>query len=160
MKKKFPFYKQLDLKDCGPTCLKIIAKFYGKIYTIDFLREKAHITQQGSSYGGLAEASEIIGMHSLGANLTYESLAKEAPLPCIAYWRQRHFVVVYKIKKDKVYISDPAYGLITYNKEEFLDGWLPNKRNHVQSEGSVLLLEPTPEFYKLNDDRSGKKYRI
>jgi len=156
MKKKFPFYKQLDLKDCGPTCLKIIAKFYGKIYTIDFLREKAHITQQGSSYGGLAEASEIIGMHSLGANLTYESLAKEAPLPCIAYWRQRHFVVVYKIKKDKVYISDPAYGLITYNKEELLDGWLPNKRNHVQSEGSVLLLEPTPEFYKLNDDRSGK----
>jgi len=155
-KGKFPFYKQLDLKDCGPTCLKIIAKFYGKIYSIDFLREKAHITQQGSSYGGIAEASEIIGMQSLGANITYETLAKEAPLPCIAHWRQRHFVVVYKIKDDNVYVSDPAHGLIKYNKEEFLDGWIPNKRKNTHSEGSVLLLEPTPEFYKTSDDITTK----
>ncbi|CAA0230756.1 ABC transporter ATP-binding protein [Tenacibaculum maritimum] len=157
MKSKFPFYKQLDLKDCGPTCLKIIAKFYGKIYSIDFLREKAHITQQGSSYGGIAEAAEIIGMHSLGANITYNTLAKEAPLPCIAHWRQRHFVVVYKIDKDQVYISDPAHGLIKYTKDEFLDGWIPNKQKQSNSEGSVLLLEPTPEFYKNEDDTTSKK---
>jgi ATP-binding cassette subfamily B protein len=155
-KGKFPFYKQLDLKDCGPSCLKIIAKSYGKIYSIDFLREKAHITQQGSSYGGIAEASEVIGMHSLGANLTYESLTKEAPLPCIAHWRQRHFVVVYKIKNDKVYVSDPAHGLIVYSKKEFLDGWIPNKLKQSHSEGSVLLLEPTPEFYKNEDDTTIK----
>jgi ATP-binding cassette subfamily B protein len=159
MAKKFPFYKQLDMKDCGPTCLKIIAKFYGKIYSIDFLREKAHITQQGSSYGGIAEAAEIIGMHSLGANLTFETLSKQAPLPCIAYWRQRHFVVVYKIKNDKVYISDPAHGLIKYTKEEFLDGWIPNKQKQSHSEGSVLLLEPTPEFYK-SEDASGSNKKL
>ena len=155
-KGKFPFYKQLDLKDCGPTCLKIIAKFYGKIYSIDFLREKAHITQQGSSFGGIAEASEIIGMHSLGADLTYESLTKEAPLPCIVHWRQRHFIVVYTIKNDKVYVSDPAHGLIVYTKKEFLDGWIPNKKKQSHSEGSVLLLEPTPEFYKNEDDTTIK----
>jgi ATP-binding cassette subfamily B protein len=155
-KGKFPFYKQLDLKDCGPTCLKIIAKFYGKIYSIDFLREKAHITQQGSSYGGIAEASEIIGMHSLGANLTYENLTKEAPLPCIVHWRQRHFIVVYNIKNDKFYVSDPAHGLIVYTKKEFLDGWIPNKKKQSHSEGSVLLLEPTPEFYKNEDDTTAK----
>jgi len=157
MSKKFPFYKQLDMKDCGPTCLRIIAKFYGKIYSIDFLREKAHITQQGSSYGGIAEASEIIGMHSLGANLTFESLCNEAPLPCIAHWRQRHFVVVYKIEKGKVYVSDPAHGLIKYTTDEFLDGWTSNKQKKMQSEGSVLLLEPTPEFYKNEDDFRFKK---
>jgi len=157
MAKKFPFYKQLDLKDCGPTCLRIIAKFYGKVYSIDFLREKAHITQQGSSYGGIAEAAEIIGMHSLGANLTFESLRNEAPLPCIAHWRQRHFVVVYKIVEDQVYISDPAHGLIKYTKDEFLDGWIPNKQKLSHSEGSVLLIEPTPEFYKNEDDTTSKK---
>ena len=156
MAKKFPFYKQLDLKDCGPTCLRIIAKFYGKVYSIDFLREKAHITQQGSSYGGIAEAAEIIGMHSLGANITFETLAKEAPLPCIAHWRQRHFVVVYKIVEDQVYISDPAHGLIKYTKDEFLDGWIANKQKLSHSEGSVLLIEPTPEFYKNEDDTTSK----
>ena len=156
MTKKFPFYKQLDLKDCGPTCLRIIAKFYGKVYSIDFLREKAHITQQGSSYGGIAEAAEIIGMHSLGANITFETLAKEAPLPCIAHWRQRHFVVVYKIVEDQVYISDPAHGLIKYTKDEFLDGWIANKQKLSHSEGSVLLIEPTPEFYKNEDDTTSK----
>ncbi len=156
MPKKFPFYKQLDLKDCGPTCLQIIAKFYGKIYSIDFLREKSHITQQGSSYGGIAEAAEIIGMHSLGANLTFESLCNEAPLPCIAHWRQRHFVVVYKIEKGKVYVSDPAHGLIKYTKEEFIDGWIPTKQKVSQSEGSVLLLEPTPIFYKNENDSTSK----
>ena len=156
MSKKFPFYKQLDMKDCGPTCLRIIAKHYGKIYSIDFLREKAHITQQGSSFGGIAEASEIIGMHSLGANLTYEILSEQAPLPCIVHWRQRHFIVVYKIKNDIVYTSDPAHGLINYSKEEFIDGWMPNKHKKSHSEGSVLLLEPTPEFYKSEDDFSSK----
>lgn len=156
MASQFPFYKQLDLKDCGPTCLKIISKFYGKIYNIDFLRDKAHITQQGSSFGGISEAAEIIGMHSLGANLSFESLSNEAPLPCIAHWRQRHFVVVYKIRKDKIYVSDPAHGLIKYTKEEFLDGWISKKQKRDDVEGAVLLLEPTPDFYKNEDDSSAK----
>lgn len=156
MVKKFPFYKQLDMKDCGPTCLQIITKFYGKIYSIDFLRDKSFITQQGSSLGGIAEAAEIIGMHSLGANITFDSLSKEAPLPCIVHWRQRHFIVVYKIEKGKVYVSDPAHGLITYKTEEFLDGWIPNKQKHAEAEGTVLLLEPTPEFYSA-EDKSNQK---
>ncbi|MFH4968278.1 peptidase domain-containing ABC transporter [Gaetbulibacter sp. M240] len=157
MAKKFPFYKQLDMKDCGPTCLKIIAKFHGRIFEIDFLREKASITQQGSSYGGIAEAGEIIGMHSFGANVTFDTLSKEVPLPCIAHWRQRHFIVVYKIKNDKIYVSDPAHGLISYSKEEFLNGWIPNKQKLSHSEGLVLLLEPTPEFYKSEDNTETKK---
>ncbi|MEK6155027.1 peptidase domain-containing ABC transporter [Flavobacteriaceae bacterium 3-367] len=147
-KKKFPFYKQLDQMDCGPTCLRIIAKFYGRVYDNDFLREKTHITRQGSSFAGIAEASEIIGMHSLGATIDFKTLATEAPLPCIVHWRQRHFIVVYKVEKDKVYVSDPAYGLITYSKEEFNDGWSSKKNKSINSEELVLLLEPTPIFYQ------------
>jgi ATP-binding cassette subfamily B protein len=144
------------MKDCGPTCLKIVAKFYGRVFDIDFLRQKAHITQQGSSYGGIAEAAEIIGIHTLGANITYETLSTQAPLPCIAHWRQRHFIVVYKIKNDKVYVSDPGHGLIKYSKPEFLDGWIPNKEKSSSLEGSVLLLEPTPEFHNGEDHSLSK----
>ncbi|MFT6947462.1 MAG: ATP-binding cassette subfamily B protein [Vicingaceae bacterium] len=164
MKRKFPFYKQLDQKDCGPTCLQIIAKHFGKIYSIDYLREKSHITQQGSSLGGIAEAAEVIGLHSLGANITYETLEKKAPLPLIAHWRQRHFIVVYKIEKGKVFVSDPAHNLIIYTKEEFLDGWIPKKNKTTDAEGAVLLLEPTPMFYErdnLDKDQSiGFKFLI
>tara|TARA_B100000809_G_C15139322_1_gene532275 strand:+ start:3836 stop:6040 length:2205 start_codon:yes stop_codon:yes gene_type:complete len=154
--KKFPFYKQLDRMDCGPTCLRIIAKYYGKIYSIEYLREKSHITQQGSSFGGIAEAAEIIGLTSLGVNVNYETLTEQAPLPCIVHWRQRHFIVVYKIEKDTVYVSDPAHGLITYSKKEFLDGWLPKKDKSEDAETVVLLLEATPAFYD-NEDETAKE---
>jgi len=164
VKKKFPFYKQLDQMDCGPTCLRMVAKHYGKIYSIEYLREKAHITQQGASFGGIAEAAEIIGLTSLGVNVNFETLATQAPLPCIVHWRQRHFIVVYKIEKDTVYVSDPAHGLITYAKKYFLDGWLPKKDKSEAAETIILLLEATPAFYDNEDeqtkDRIGFKFLV
>lgn len=147
--KKFPFYKQLDQMDCGPTCLRILAKFHGKSYSIDYLRTKANITKEGVSLGGIAEAAEAIGFNTIAANLDYNTLKKEAPLPCIVYWRQRHFIVVYKIRKNIIYVSDPAYGLVKYNLQDFLNGWTVKNLNN-KSLGYVLLLEPTPSFYDNN----------
>ena len=144
--KKFPFYKQLDQMDCGPTCLKMIAKHYGKVYDREFLRQLANITRDGVSLGGIAEASEKIGFQSLAVNVTYETLAEDIPLPCIAYWRQRHFIVVHKIDKKMVHVADPAFGLTSYPKEEFLRGWLNSKRAKDDDEGLLLLLETTPDF--------------
>ncbi len=144
--KKFPFYRQLDQMDCGPTCLKMIAKHYGKVYDREFLRQLANITRDGVSLGGIAEASEKIGFQSLAVNVTYETLAEDIPLPCIAYWRQRHFIVVHKIDKKGVHVADPAFGLTTYYKEEFLRGWLNSKRVKDDDEGLLLLLETTPNF--------------
>lgn len=144
--KSFPSYIQLDQMDCGPTCIKMIAKHYGKIYPVDFLREKSYITREGVSFDGLSNSAEFIGFRSLLVQIDYEVLCNEAPLPCIVHWRQRHFVVVYKIVKDAVYVADPAIGLIKYKKEEFIEGWLYN--NSKNSDGYALLLEATPEFYK------------
>ena len=100
--KPFPFYQQLDQMDCGPTCLRMIAKYHGKSYPIEYLRKAANITKEGVSMGGIAEASEAIGYRTLAVSLSYKDLIKEVPLPCIAHWRQRHFVVIYKIKKNKI----------------------------------------------------------
>lgn len=138
---KFPFYKQPDEMDCGPTCLRMVAKYYGKSVNLQELRSLAETTRQGSSILGISDAAEKIGIRTTGVKVTYKELTEEASLPCIAHWNQKHFVVIYKIKKDLIYIADPAHGLITYKKQDFLKSWLSDA-----NQGILLLLEPTPEF--------------
>jgi hypothetical protein len=95
----FPYYKQLDAMDCGPSCLRMVAKFYGKNYTLQALRNKAFISKSGVSMLGISDAAESIGFRTRGYRLTWEQLRDEVPLPCIVHWNQRHFVVVYEVKK-------------------------------------------------------------
>lgn len=122
-KNKFVFYRQLDQKDCGPTCLRMISKFYGKSYSRETLRERTFITKQGVTLAGIAEAAESIGFRSLGLRIKPTVLFDKIPKPCILPWRQKHFIVLIKVKKNTVYVADPAFGLVKYSKEEFLDGW-------------------------------------
>ncbi|XRE42489.1 Bacteriocin/lantibiotic efflux ABC transporter, permease/ATP-binding protein [Tenacibaculum discolor] len=145
--KKFPNYKQTEAKDCGPTCIKIIAKHYGKTINTQQLRNLSETTREGSSLLGLSEAVESIGFKSLGIKLAFNKL-KEAPFPCIVHWNKNHYVVLYKIKKDTVYISDPAHGLISFTKEEFIQHWIGNNADENTEEGIALLIEPTPKFYQ------------
>lgn len=149
MKKKYPHYHQYDFMDCGPTCIKMICKYYAKNIDLTYLREISFISGQGTSMAGLVDASEKIGFATMGLQITYESLSEDIPLPCVVHWRQRHYAVVYEIKKDKVIVGDPAnFGLITYSKKDFLGGWLNTKKPQDDSEGIVLVLEPTPLFYE------------
>jgi ATP-binding cassette subfamily B protein len=152
---KFPFYKQFDLMDCGPSCIRMIAKYYGKNYSLEFLREKCFISREGVSLLGISEAAESIGMHTIGVKITYEQLKNDAILPCIVHWQQNHFVVVYKIKKDRIYIADPATGLVKLNKAEFLKGWIGTVKEG-EGMGICLLMEPTPDFYRQRDDLINK----
>ena len=152
---KFPFYKQFDAMDCGPTCLRMIAKYYGKNYTLQYLREKCYLTREGVSMLGVSEAAESIGMHTIGVRITFEQLKNDAILPCIVHWQQNHFVVVYKIKKYKIYIADPATGLIKLNTNEFLKNWLGTVKDG-EGMGVCLLLETTPDFHKQKDDPINK----
>lgn len=84
--------------DCGATCLRMIAKYYGKNYSLETLRERTHITREGVSLLGISQAAEKIGFRTLGAKLSFEKLL-ESPLPCIVHWQQNHFVVVYEVGK-------------------------------------------------------------
>ncbi len=156
MKKKFPNYIQADFKDCGATCLKIIAKHYGRTLNIQTLRRLSETTREGTSLLTLSEASEKIGFRSLGIKLNVIKL-KEAPLPLILHWNKVHFVVLYKIKKETYYISDPAHGLIEYSKEEFLKFWIGNNAKEITQEGIALLLEPTPRFNQSEFDSVDNK---
>jgi len=144
--KKFPNYKQTEAKDCGPTCIKIIAKHYGKAINTQQLRKLSETTREGSSLLGLSDAVESMGFKSLGIKLSFNKLL-EAPLPCIIHWNKNHYVVLYKIKKDTIYISDPAHGLIAFTKKEFIQHWIGNNADEHTEEGIALLIEPTPRFY-------------
>jgi ATP-binding cassette subfamily B protein len=164
----FQLYNQLDSRDCGPTCLRMVAKHYGKTYSLPGLREKSYITREGVSLLGISEAAEGIGFRTTGVSLSWDQLVKEAPLPCIVHWRQNHFVVVYSIKEnhslfsgkkksggETVMVADPARGIIKYTKEEFLSGWISNKKDGEDT-GIALLLEPGPDFYNIDDEKPDK----
>ncbi|MFH6965713.1 peptidase domain-containing ABC transporter [Flavobacterium sp. FlaQc-28] len=154
--KKFTSYKQADFKDCGPTCLKIIAKHYGKTINIQELRDASETTREGSNLLFLSDAAEKIGFRTLGVKLSAERL-EEAPLPCILHWNKNHYVVLYKIKKGTYYISDPAFGLIEYNKEDFLKFWIGNNADDSTQEGIALLIEATPKFFQSEFDKEDAK---
>lgn len=142
--------------DCGPTCLRMVARYYGKHFSLQTLREKSYLSREGVSLLGIAEAAENIGFQTMGVSITWERLLKEAPLPVIVHWKQNHFVVVYKIKKSKVYISDPGFGQTVYTREEFLKGWLSTRKDG-EEKGTALLLQPTPEFFNQEDEPLNKK---
>ena len=145
MTKFFPLYHQLDAVDCGPTSLRMIAKYYGHSYSIQYLREHAFITREGVSMLGISDAAEHIGFRTMGVRITLEQLETEVPLPCILHWNQRHFVVCYKIKKGKFYIADPAAGRVVYDRTEFGHCWFSTSVEGMDT-GTALLLEPGPEF--------------
>lgn len=156
MKKNFPFYKQPDLKDCGPTCLRIIAKHYGKLISLREIRELSETTRVGSNLLKLSEAAEALGFKSLALKTNVIKLRK-APLPLVLHWDKRHFVVLYGIKNGTFYISDPSYGLISYTQKEFISHWIGNNANENTKEGVALLLEITPKFRKHKWENTDKK---
>lgn len=143
----FPSYRQLDSMDCGPTCLRIVARYYGRRYTLQELRDRSFLNRQGVSLLGISYAAEAIGFRTLNVKTRFEQLLRDTPLPCIAHWQQNHFVVVYKVTRSQVLIADPANGLVRLSHEEFLRGW-----GSIQTEsgpqGTLLLLEPTPRFFE------------
>lgn len=153
LKKKFPFFRQLDYRDCGPTCLRMIAKYHGKTFSREFLRDKAGITRTGVNMAGIADAAENIKMRTMGMVISLDSLVEEAPTPFIVPWRQKHFVVVYQTSKKKIYVADPAQGLLEYSHQDFVKAWTAS----TDQTGFVLLLEPNANFYDQKDSQEKEK---
>lgn len=160
---KIKTYYQLDKKDCGPTCIRIIANYYGRHFSLDYLRKKCFITREGVSMLGMSDAIEQIGMNSLCAKITIDQLADEIILPCILHWTQNHFVVCYKVsgKKDKLkfHIIDPEIGKVTYNLKEMQRYWISGI---IEGEkiGIAMQVTPSHRFYETKDVEENTKKAI
>lgn len=154
---RLPHYIQNDAMDCGPSCLRIIAKYYGHHYTLQTLRNKCFITREGVSLLGICDAAESIGFRTNGVRLTVSQLAEEAKLPCILHWNQSHFVVCYEVKQSsKGYlfcIADPASQVVTYRQEEFVKCWLGTSNPSDSDQGIALLLEPSATFSDFEEEK-------
>jgi ATP-binding cassette subfamily B protein len=166
----FPCDRQLDMMDCGPACLKMIAKHYGKFYSLQYLRDKCGITKEGVSFLDLSHAAEDIGLRTLSLKCSMEDLLYKIPLPAIIHWDTNHFVVVYKTTpksshKNKnlaargtIYVSDPAKGHIKYTAEEFAAKWLkhnPSEEKEGENKsklGILMAIEPQADFYNREAD--------
>lgn len=148
----FPFVKQPDAMDCGPACLKMVAGFHGKNFSLETIRRKCYITREGVSFLGLSEAADSLGFRTLGVKIPLEVLSGDIPLPCIVHWRQKHFIVVYKIKNDKIWAADPAVGPVKYSKDEFLRNWAYTTTDGKPS-GLALIIEPTPALADQEGDQ-------
>lgn len=142
----FTFYKQHDSTDCGPACLRMVCKHYGRTYSLGLLREKCFIDRQGVSLRGIADAAESCGFRTISVKIPFENKRGKAalvraPLPAILHWNDNHFVVVYQVSKKKIKIADPAHGKLTIDIQDFKKHWIKDG-----SRGIALLLEPTSKF--------------
>ena len=153
---KFPNYRQLDGKDCGPSCIQIIAKYYGKFVSLQEIRELSSISKEGLSLYELGLTAERLGLKSLPIKATLSNLLAEIPLPCIAHWGNKHFIVVYKTDRKYIYVSDPLLGLTKYAHHEFIKKWI-EINNDNSEKGVLLLLEPTDTFNDIKPSKNPTK---
>ncbi|MBC9930131.1 peptidase domain-containing ABC transporter [Chitinophaga qingshengii] len=151
----FPFYRQLNAMDCGPTCLRMIARHYGRHHNTDSIRQKTGFGKQGVSLLGISETAEKMGFRTRGVQVGFEKL-KSVPMPAILHWNHNHFVVLVDIKRRSVKIADPARGIVSLPVKEFEKKWSTNKNEDQQRTGTALLLEPTPGFYETGSEKEKK----
>jgi ATP-binding cassette subfamily B protein len=151
----FPHFLQPDAMDCGPVCLKMVAKYFGRNISLNTLRNLTFASREGTSFLTLIDAAAAIGIKATGTRLTAASL-RTMQLPAILHWDQKHFVVLYRVRNKKWHIADPASGLITMREEEFLKHWASTEMEGKPA-GLALFPEPTPEFYLRVDERDERQ---
>jgi len=141
---KFKFISQLESNDCGPACLAMVANFYGQSNSLKDIKESCGVTRMGVSVRDILNGGQNLGLDSHGLKLTSAQLS-EIPLPAILFWKQDHFVVLYKIvqKSEKrfYYIADPGYGKIRIEEDLLLKEWQGN-----EAKGVCLVFQPSDEF--------------
>jgi len=154
----FSFYKQLNAMDCGPTCLRMVAQYYGRHFNTQTIKNISGYGKEGVNLLGIAAAAEHIGFRARGVQLTYKQLTQEALLPAILHWQQNHFVVLLPFSKwgRGIRLADPAKGIITITVDEFKKHWLSTTNELGEQVGTALLLEPTAAFFEQKGEKNNK----
>ena len=129
--------------DCGAACLAMICKHYGIGMTLGKLRELANVTTQGATLESLARTGESLGFTTRGVQCTIDTL-RGFELPLIAHWEGYHYIVVYGVSKQHVWVADPAIGFKKMSVEEFERGW----------SGTCLIFTPGEDMAQVAATRS------
>ena len=145
----FPVFIQKKPIQCGPACVKMISEYHGQQADIAYFEALTNMREEGTSLLDLSDALDSLGFRTLAAKLPLERLVAEAPVPFIVHWENNHFMVVYHIRENQVWASDPRIGLRNMDIETFREGWLQSWIDEEKlSDGVVLLFEVGPDFNK------------
>lgn len=139
--RSFPHFFQIEYSDCGPTCLRIILKYYGKSCSLQYVRSLCEVTRAGVSLLDMVKAAERLCLQPTVIRASLQGLQREVQLPCVLHWNQEHFVVLYKITAKYFYISDPTYGRVRLKADEFIRCWMQENEK-----GIVMMLRPAEDF--------------
>ena len=153
MFRRFPIEYQMDSQDCGPASLKMVAKYFGKYYSLQYLRDQCGIHKKGVSLLDLSYGAEHIGLHTLAIKCRTNDVVQQIPFPAIIHWNENHFVVVYHADKKHIWVADPTRGHVKYTHQEFQQGWYPKGK----TQGVLLALEPTAHFKDSKAEQEVKK---
>ena len=152
---QFPFHRQLGEFDCGVACLNMIIDYFGKTISVSTLQHFLTIRKDGVSLKDISDVATKVGLKTMGVRVNYKRLVEELPTPCIAYWKQQHFVVIYHVNDEYVWIADPASrGIYVQSRETFQEGWICDQANQS---GVLLLFETTPAF---SESKNSKKLEL
>lgn len=153
--RRFPILRQLESRDCGPTCLRMILRHYGREYSINTLRQYCEVNKNGVNLLGIKAAAEKLGLDTLAARMSFDDVKQQPALPFIVHWKKNHFVVVYKIKHNSIYIADPNLGRVKMSQQLFLEHWLSG-----QETGIVLYLVPGDEQAQVPEEAVTRGNRL
>ena len=133
--RRYPFYQQHSASDCGVACLIMVGQYWGKNFDLNELRNIANVDRSGASIKGLIAAAEYLGFAPRPVKADLPGLTQQE-LPAIVHWEGNHYIVVYKVARDRVIVADPEIGRKILSRQEFVKGWT----------GYTLLLQPTAKF--------------
>lgn len=147
---KLKYIEQPDEKDCGPTCLAILSKYYGKKVSISRLREYSNTDINGTNILGMINGGKKIGLKVEGFEADSIDEIKSDMLPCIVHIINdkgfEHFVIIEKIDTKSVLVMDPDGGRKKFKKNEFNHFWT----------NIVLLVDKYP-FFNTNSESPSSK---
>lgn len=155
---KIPIYRQLESIDCGPTCIRMICSYYGKNHSLKFLKEKCSFSRLGITVADVIDCCKRVYLEAIAVKSNSSNLMK-IPLPVILFWKQNHYVVLYKIEKHKnktiYYIADPSFGKVKLQEDEFKKQWQDSS-----NQGVAILVQPTDNFWNVKVEREAANYTL
>lgn len=138
----YPFIGQQSSSDCGAACLAMISQYWGRRLSLNTLRNLARVDRMGASLQSLAAAAQSLGYDVLPVRASLNKL-DSYDNPWIAHWQDIHYLVVWRVKSDRLLIGDPAIGKRWLSRLEFEASWT----------GYALLLNPSERLYAFGSEQ-------
>ena len=133
--RRFKHIQQIDEMDCGAACFAMVCRHFGRAVSLSRIRQLCHTATDGTSLSALCAAGTELGLAARALKISPQHL-EQTPLPAICHWEGNHWVVLYRVDAENVYISDPARACMRLPRSEFLKKW----------SGYAALFDYTQEF--------------